>query len=93
MGTVQNTHERIREKVWGKIWDVKLTHYGHIGGSLIGKYRPVHTVIPWIRVAINTIAKQLHPLTTPHATVYQLPLIYRLIPSLPCLNHHRIRRE
>jgi len=35
----------------------EVIHYGHIWGSLIGKYLALHTLTPWIRAAINTIAK------------------------------------
>jgi len=35
----------------------EVIHYGHIWASLIAKYLAVHTLTPWIRAAINTIAK------------------------------------
>jgi len=41
----------------GKNMGYEVTHYGHIWGSVIGKYMAVHTLIPWITAAINTVAK------------------------------------
>lgn len=84
---LSRTHTKEYEKkVRGKIWNVKLTHYGHIGGSLIGKYRPIHTLVPWIELSINYIL-------SPHHMQPYINFPHPSRQSFQCHRHHRLRRD